>query len=152
MRRPTTIMTITLLVLLAACTAEPEEPAVEPDHVLLDHILIGVAQLRLPNVKRTSAEARELAFRVFHELRAGADWNEFRKRYSDDKSSKGPGGPYWMANEGVAPRRKLAEQPRERAAKDFADIGFGLEIGEIGIAEYHPRSCPFGFHIIKRLE
>ena len=149
MRRATTTW---MLLFLAACTAEPEEPAGEPDHVLLDHILIGVSNPRMPRVRRTSAEARELAFRVFHELRAGADWNELRKRYSDDKTKKGPGGPYWMANEGVAPRRKLAEQPRKNAAKGFGDTGFGLKIGAIGIAEYHPVTCPFGFHIIKRVK
>ena len=32
----------------------------------------------------------------------------------------------------------------------FGDVGFGLKVGEIGVAEYHPRKSPYGYHIIKR--
>jgi hypothetical protein len=30
--------------------------------------------------------------------------------------------------------------------------GWGLKVGEIGLAEYHPAGSPYGWHIIKRLE
>jgi hypothetical protein len=32
----------------------------------------------------------------------------------------------------------------------FGDVGFQLEVGGIGLAEYDPSTSPFGYHIIKR--
>jgi parvulin-like peptidyl-prolyl isomerase len=34
----------------------------------------------------------------------------------------------------------------------FGNVGFSLAPGEIGMAEYDPRTSPYGWHIIKRLE
>ena len=39
-----------------------------------------------------------------------------------------------------------------RMVQRFGDVGFGLEVGETGMAEYDPRTSPFGWHIIKRIE
>jgi len=40
--------------------------------------------------------------------------------------------------------------PRATMDKSFGDIGFGLEVGEIGVAEHHEEDSPFGWHIIMR--
>jgi hypothetical protein len=53
-----------------------------------------------------------------------------------------------MANKGVKPRSGN-EYPRDGMVAAFGNVGFVLEVGEIGIADYSPDS-PFGFHIIKR--
>ena len=34
----------------------------------------------------------------------------------------------------------------------FGDVGFELEVGEIGMADYDPEKSQYGWHIIKRLE
>jgi parvulin-like peptidyl-prolyl isomerase len=141
-----------LLALLAACGAGPGGPQGEPDHVLVDHILIGVRHRRLPHVKRNSTAAREIAFRVYHELREGGDFEQLKQKYSDDRGNKGAGGPYWIANDGVAPRRELKEQARQKAVRAFGDTAFSLDVGETVVVEYHPVASPFGFHILRRLE
>ncbi len=41
--------------------------------------------------------------------------------------------------------------PRGRMVPGFSDTAFSLKPGEIGIAAYNPQTCPFGYHVIKRL-
>lgn len=121
----------------------------EPERVVVDHILIGVRSDRFPNGKYSADEARKLAYGLLDELKDGADWDEFKRRHSEDPP---PGGPYPMSNRGVMPRR--GEIPRDDMVRAFGDVGFELEVGEIGIADYDPRpkQSPFGYHIIKRVK
>ncbi|MBL7008273.1 MAG: peptidylprolyl isomerase [Planctomycetes bacterium] len=42
--------------------------------------------------------------------------------------------------------------PRKGMAKAFGDVGFSLQVGEIGMAEYHAIDSRFGWHIIKRIK
>jgi len=42
--------------------------------------------------------------------------------------------------------------PRNQMVPAFGDIGFKLQVGEIGIANYDKTTSPFGWHIIKRYE
>ncbi len=41
---------------------------------------------------------------------------------------------------------------RGNMATGFGDLSFSLAVGEIGIAEYDPKTSPFGWHIIKRVQ
>jgi hypothetical protein len=41
--------------------------------------------------------------------------------------------------------------PRAAMVPAFGDVGFGLEIGAVGMAEFDTEKSPFGWHIIKRL-
>ncbi|MHC5009999.1 MAG: peptidylprolyl isomerase [Planctomycetota bacterium] len=148
-----------LLLLVPACGGEDEEvsttpPATppgptadEPDRVAVDHILIGVKGPRIPQGK-TPEEARTLAYDLLEQLRGGADWAALKQEHSDDPP---PGGPYEMANHGVTPAHGR-EYAREGMAPAFGDVGFSLEMGEIGIADYDEETSPFGFHIIKRVD
>ncbi len=138
---------------LVACgskneTAPPEETvAKEPDHIEVDHILIAVPGPRMPNVDRTPAEAAELAKKLMDQLKTGdGDWASLKRRYSADPP---PGGPYKLANHGVAPTEQN-EFPRKGMVPAFGNVGFKLEVGEIGLAEYDPGTSPYGYHIIKR--
>lgn len=47
------------------------------------------------------------------------------------------------------PRRSF---PRQQMVPAFGDIGFKLQVGEIGLAEYNPITSKFGWHIIKRIQ
>lgn len=132
---------------LAACG--DEEPAAPPDHIVVDHILIGVRNPRNERGKYESeAEARKVAYELLERLQGGANWAEAKKEHSEDPP---PGGPYGLANRGVQ-RRSADEFPRDRMVPAFGDVGFSLRVGEIGIADFHPADSPFGFHIIKRIE
>jgi parvulin-like peptidyl-prolyl isomerase len=33
----------------------------------------------------------------------------------------------------------------------FGDVGFRLAVGAVGMADFHPRASPYGFHLIKRV-
>ena len=112
----------------------------------VDHILIGVRG-RLPNETRTPAEAAELAKKLMDQLKSGdGDWASLKRRYSADPP---PGGPYKLANNGVTPAGPN-EFPRGGMVPAFGDVGFKLEVGEIGLAEYDATKSPYGYHIIKR--
>ena len=80
-------------------------------------------------------------------LKAGADWASAKRDNSEDPP---PGGPYSLANRGVQPTSP-DEMPRDGMVAAFGDVGFSLGVDEIGIANYNPKTSPFGFHIIKRV-
>jgi parvulin-like peptidyl-prolyl isomerase len=48
-------------------------------------------------------------------------------------------------------KQATIEHPRAAMVPAFGDVGFSLEINEVGVAEYHEDNSPFGWHIIKRL-
>lgn len=146
-----------VLLLVVACQSEQSEESrndmskkskgPEPDYVTVDHILIGVRNPRMPGASRDEKEARELAYKLLDEVRnKDGDWAALKRKYSDDPP---PGGPYSMANKGVRPRSPN-DYPRTDMVPAFGNVGFQLEVGEIGIADYSPAS-PFGFHLIKRV-
>ena len=132
-----------------AMTAKPapQAPAGEPEHVTVQHVLIGF-QGSLPgkNITRTKEEAEKLANEILAKARKGEDFAKLVKEYTDDAFP----GIYGMANVGVQPGS--GEASRSRMVKGFGDIAFSLKIDEIGMASYNPQTSPYGWHIIKRLK
>lgn len=120
-----------------------------PERIVVDHILIGVRSPNFAQGKRTAEEAKKFAYELMDKLKAGGDWDALKKANSEDPP---PGGPYGLANHGVRP----AGPPREFGRKDmvpaFGDVGFTLEVGELGMADFDARTSPFGFHLIKRVK
>jgi parvulin-like peptidyl-prolyl isomerase len=55
-----------------------------------------------------------------------------------------------MSNSGVAPL-SADEYSRDKMVPAFGNVGFTLQVGEIGIADYDPATSPYGWHIIKRV-
>jgi hypothetical protein len=128
--------------------APPAQAAVAPaEHIKLQHILISFAG-KVPgkNVTRSQDEARALAAQVLERAKKGEDFDELVRTYTDDRTP----GIYSMSNTGVAPAS--GEFPRERMVPAFGNVGFSLAPGEVGMADYDPRTSPYGWHIIKRLE
>ena len=124
-----------------------------PEHITVDHILIGVKGPGMPE-GMTDEAARKKAYDLLAQLRAGGDWNALKRANSNDGKDPRtdmPGGPYAMANHGTQPTSDT-EYPRGNMAPAFGDVGFDLEVGEIAIADYDLRSSPFGYHIIKRVK
>jgi parvulin-like peptidyl-prolyl isomerase len=139
-----------LLLALAFVGCGDKEPApfVPADHISVDHILIAVRSPEMLRARHSDTEARALAYELFDQLKAGADWAALKKEHSEDPP---PGGPYAMANHGV-PVSQPGERPRRGMVPAFGDVGFSLRVGEIGISDYDARKSPFGYHIIKRVK
>jgi hypothetical protein len=124
-------------------------PAKEPDHIIVQHILIGFSG-SVPGkaITRSKDEAKTLAYMVLSKAKAGDDFDSLVKEYTNDAFP----GKYGMSNNGVSPDRSRGEYARSGMVGAFGNVGFKLGVGEIGIADYDPRTSPFGWHIIKRVE
>ncbi len=124
------------------------------DHIAVQHILIGFKdavgfqgrQVPEKAASRTQEDARKLAYELMDRAEQGEDYDKLVQEYTDDSAP----GIYSMANNGVAPTTE-GEFPRNQLVPAFGDVGFGLQEGEIGIADYDPATSPFGYHVIKRV-
>ena len=128
--------------------ASPAPASAAPaEHIKVQHVLISFAG-KVPgkNVTRTRDEARALAAQILERAKKGEDFGALVSTYTDDQAP----GIYALSNSGVAPAS--GEFSRDRMVPAFGDVGFSLARGEIGIAEYDPRTSPYGWHVIKRLE
>ena len=124
----------------------PVEPATPPDHIQVQHVLIGF-QGKIPgkNVTRTQAEAEKLAQEILERARRGEDFDTLVQTYTDDAFP----GVYGLSNRGVDPVG--GEVARDGMVKGFSDVAFSLSPGNIGMSNYDPQTSPYGWHIIKRL-
>jgi parvulin-like peptidyl-prolyl isomerase len=118
----------------------------EPEHIEVQHILIGFrGSVPGARITRSQEEARTLAYDLLEQARNGANFDELVKKYTDDS----PPGKYKMSNLGVTKRQ--GEYARNEMVAAFGDVGFPLQVGEFGVADYDPRKSPYGWHIIKRV-
>lgn len=125
----------------------PVKPDVMPQHVQVQHILIGFAG-SVPGkaISRSKDEAKALAYEVLDRARKGENFDELVRKYTDDS----PPGIYGMSGTGVAPAP--GEYSRDGMVAAFGNVGFSISPGNIGIADYDAAASPFGWHIIKRLK
>jgi hypothetical protein len=142
---------VVLALFLVACSDPPDDsplgreaaallarPELDVPKVRLQHILLAfVGAMRGSESGHTMEEARALTSDVLARARAGEDFTELMRKHSGDE---GPG------------IYVLTQDDREDFAKYFGDVGFRLQVGEIGVAPYHRVKSPFGWHVIKRLE
>jgi foldase protein PrsA len=131
----------------APAPAAAAEGAKEPDHITIQHVLIGfTGSVPRKNITRTQEEAKKLAEEILARAKQGESFDELVKKYTDDAAP----GIYSMANNGVAPA--AGEYARGRMVPAFGDAGFPLQVGEIGMAPYDSAKSPYGWHIVKRLK
>ncbi len=121
-------------------------PNNEPEHIQVQHILIGFSG-SVPGkpIRRTQEEARTLAYDLLKQAQAGANFDELVRKHTDDS----PPGIYGMSNLGISPA--AGEFARNQMVGAFGNVGFVLQVGEYGVADYDPRTSPYGWHIIKRV-
>ena len=117
----------------------------EPDRIQVAHVLISFAGAGT-EATRSKADAEKLANDVLARAKKGEDFHKLIKELSDDPGE----GVYGMANFKVKPDR--GEYERGGMVPAFGDVGFQLEVGEVGMAPYDPVKSKYGWHIIKRLK
>ncbi len=119
----------------------------EPDRIQVQHILIGYqGSVSGKRITRSKEEARTLAYDLLKQAQEGTDFDDLVRRHTDDS----PPGIYSMANRGVSAGK--GEYGRDGMVGAFGNVGFALQPGEIGIADYDPGSSPYGWHVIKRVK
>jgi parvulin-like peptidyl-prolyl isomerase len=127
--------------------AMPVKPEVMPQHVQVQHILIGFSgSVPGKDIRRSKEEARKLAYEILERARKGEDFGALVRQYTDDS----PPGIYGMSGVGVPPGPN--EMPRDRMVPAFGNVGFSISPGNIGIADFDPQASPYGWHVIKRLQ
>lgn len=131
------------------------DQGIGPNFVTVQHCLIMFKnKMSKQHVTRTQAEAKKIAYELLEKAKSGADFAAIIKEHTDDAAP----GIYRMANFGLqgatSPIADPIDQVFERGemAKSFGDVGFALEVGEFGMADFDKKDCPFGYHIIKRIK
>jgi len=114
---------------------------------VVQHILIGFAG-SVPGkpVRRTRAEAEQLAAEIWERVEAGDDFDTLVKQHTDDAHP----GIYTMKMDQSAVRRP--EFGRAEMVPVFGNVGWRLKVGEAGVGGYDPIKSQFGWHIVKRIE
>ena len=144
---PTMLAILLAAPLLAAGTTPPPAAGKQPDHITIQHVLIGFkGSVPGKSITRTQDEAKKLAEEILARAKKGEDFGGLVKQYTDDSAP----GIYSMSNNGVAPAE--GEYARGRMVPAFGDAGFPLKVGEIGMASYDAVKSPYGWHIVKRLK
>ena len=123
--------------------------ASEPDYVTVQHILIGFeGTLPDKNITRSKSEASALARELYERAEAGEDFDTLVEEYTDDSVP----GVYGIANHDGQPDQARQIYARSDMAQNFGDVSFSLEVGGIGLAEYHEKHCKYGWHVIVRIK
>jgi parvulin-like peptidyl-prolyl isomerase len=108
---------------------QPQMPTISPDqNVSAEERQKMFAEARA----KAEEEAKAKAQKVYEEIKAGKDFAEAAKEYSDDRSNKDKGG-------------DLGAFARGMMVPEFEQAAFALKPGEIS----EPVKTPYGWHIIQ---
>lgn len=119
----------------------------QPDVVVVQHLLVSFGRKTgREKIDRTKKEAGALADELFERASSDEDFDALVKEYTNDSYP----GIFRLTNIGAP----LVPQSTKRVdmVASFGDVAFNLEVGEVGLAEYHGGNSPYGWHVIKRLE
>lgn len=125
----------------------PAPGGAEPERIQVQHVLVGFSgSVPGKRITRSQDEARTLAYDILKQAQGGADFNGLVRQHTDDS----PPGIYGMSNRGVQPGQ--GEYARDGMVPAFGNVGFKLGVGGYGVADFDPRSSPYGYHVIKRIK
>lgn len=134
-------MVETMRLATADLLARPEH---DVQKVEIQNILVSFAGSPAgEGVTRVRPDAETLAAELYARIVDGEDMGDLMREYSDDPGA----GIYTLSNGQTLP----GEQPRGTTVALVADVAWRLEVGEVGVAPYDPKRCPFGWHVVKRL-
>jgi len=120
-----------------------------PEHVRVQHVLIAFdGSVPGKEIGRSRERAAKLAAEILGFARSGEEFGKLAREYSADAAP----GVYRLANFNVQTDDLLKEAERGTVVQSFGDVAFSLEVGQIGLAEYHPLKSPHGWDVVKRLE
>ena len=126
----------------------------EASHISVQHVLISFkGKLGPKPVPRNQEEAKQFAEELFEKAKAGEDFDAMVKEHTDDSYP----GIYHIANydqetDESSPNQADWVRSRTGLVPAFGNVGFSLEVGEVGMAEFDAAGSPFGWHIIKRVK
>jgi hypothetical protein len=119
----------------------PEDPTPGTYHMLNNE----VEGLTFPEfISGLNGRAQEMEAELVAKMKAGdmttdelnEQMNAFLESLRMEADQKAPTMPY----------------PRGAMVPAFGDVGFALEVGQVGIADFHSENSPFGWHIIRRVD
>lgn len=122
----------------------------EPEFVTVQHILIAFKG-SVPDgkkVTRSQEQAQVLAQELYQRAKSGEDFDLLVEEYTDDSFP----GVYQIANKDSDANTDQLIFARSQMAESFGDVAFSLSVGQYGMANYDPKKCKYGWHIILRLE
>lgn len=101
----------------------------EEERIKARHILITLPE---DSGEEKSAAAKKRIEEIAQEIKAGGDFAELARKYSEDPGSASKGG-------------DLGYFSRDTMVKPFSDAAFNLKVGEVS----EPVKSNFGYHLIK---
>ena len=132
-----------------------DEEKKEPDFITVQHILIGYkGSVPGKPISRSKDDAKKLAEQVFEQAKKKPDeFDAMVKKHTNDAHP----GIYHMANAGqkgdlTSGDVKTMIFERGKMVGAFGNVGFKLEVGDVGMAPFDEKESPYGWHIIKRIK
>ncbi|MCA8919397.1 MAG: peptidylprolyl isomerase [Planctomycetes bacterium] len=129
---------------IAEVAARDERKA---DEIQVQHLLVAHKDAGIGGVTRTKEEAEQLTAELYEKIRNGADFDALVKESTDDAHP----GIYGMTMVGGGDRSRNV-YARKGMVAAFGDVGWRLDVGEVGVAPFDSGTSPYGWHIIKRLK
>lgn len=121
--------------------AKPEK---DVDRVTVRHVLVSFDGAGT-GATRTKEAAEALAAEVYQRLKAGEDFATLKQQHSDD-----PGPPTYTMVSGQP--QEAGVYARSGMVPAFGDVGWRLDVDEIGVAPFDAKKSPYGWHVIQRVE
>lgn len=115
------------------------------DDIQVQHLLVAHKDAGIGGVTRSKEEAEQLTAELYEKIRNGADFDALVKEHTDDAHP----GIYGMTIKGGGDRSKNV-YARKGMVAAFGDVGWRLDVGEVGVAPFNAGTSPYGWHIIKR--
>ncbi len=130
---------------VAEFVAQPEHT---DERVRVQHVLIAFegSGTNKP-ITRSQEEAETLAGEILIRIQNGESFDRMVKEFTDDAYP----GIYTMVIE-PRPNETTRVFERNRMVPAFGNVGWRLQMDEIGVAAYDTTASPYGWHIVKRVK
>ena len=126
------------------------KPRATPREVVVRHIFLpwaGAKAAKPATTKRTRQEAFALAREIVGKVRAGTPFDGLVAKYHSKT-----GYPSEMTINITPAAAVKGSIPATRLPRAVARLAFALDKGEVGLAEWHRKDSPFGYHVLIRIK